>query len=101
MADSLTALRSTSVIPDGTAITTRGGTNFVERETLLMKYRSMASVISKSAITPSFIGLRAVMFPGVRPNIFLASSPTALTFRESVYTATTLGSRSTMPLSFT
>jgi hypothetical protein len=31
----------------------------------------------KSAITPSFIGRMAVMCPGVRPSMFLASAPTA------------------------
>ena len=31
----------------------------------------------KSAITPSFIGRTAVMCPGVRPSMFLASEPTA------------------------
>src|SRR2546430_13343404 len=45
-----------------------------------MKCRSMASVISKSAITPSFIGRIATMLPGVRPSILFASSPTARTF---------------------
>lgn len=50
--------------------------------TFRMKCLSIASVISKSAITPSFIGRRAVIVPGVRPSICLASSPTAQTLRE-------------------
>ena len=37
------------------------------------------SVTSKSAITPSFIGRIAEIFAGVRPNICLASRPTAAT----------------------
>ncbi len=37
IADSLTARRSTSVMPEGTAMTTRGGTSLGFFETLLMK----------------------------------------------------------------
>ena len=36
-------------------------------------------MISKSAMTPSFMGRMATMFPGVRPSIILASRPTAST----------------------
>ena len=43
-------------------------------------------------MTPTFIGRIAVMFPGVFPSIFFAFSPTATTFLELLYTATTLGS---------
>ena len=57
--------------------------------------------MSKSAITPDFIGRMAKMFPGVRPSIRLASSPTASTRFDPSSMATTLGSRSTMPRSFT
>jgi hypothetical protein len=39
----------------------------------------MASVTSKSAMTPSFKGRMAEMLPGVRPIIRLASFPTAST----------------------
>ena len=46
---------------------------------LRMKYASIFSVYSKSAMTPSFIGLIATMLPGVRPSISLASRPTAST----------------------
>ena len=65
-----------------------------------MKCLSMASVISKSAMTPSFMGRMATMLAGVRPSICLASTPTARTFftpLASCFTATTEGSRSTMP----
>jgi hypothetical protein len=68
-----------------------------------MKYASIASAISKSAITPSFIGRIATMLPGVRPSISFASRPTARTLpgpRPSLVTATTLGSETTMPLPF-
>jgi len=57
-------------------------------------------VISKSAITPSFIGRMATMLPGVRPSISFASFPTAITRlppRVSCCTATTEGSLETMP----
>ena len=62
-----------------------------------MKWRSICSVTSKSAITPSFSGRMAWMVPGVRPSIRLASMPTACTsaVRESM--ATTDGSESTIP----
>ena len=70
---------------------------------LFMNCRSISAVIWKSAITPSLIGRTAVMEPGVRPIIILASSPTATTFGcpAPTATATTLGSRITMPLFFT
>ena len=42
-----------------------------------MKKRSICSVASKSAITPSLSGRMAVMLSGVRPIIRLASWPTA------------------------
>ena len=56
--------------------------------------------MSKSAITPSFMGRMAVMLPGVRPSIFLASMPTASTFCWPLFsfcTATTDGSLTTIP----
>ena len=58
------------------------------------------AVISKSAMTPSFIGRMAMMLPGVRPSISLASLPTARTRLPplaSCCTATTEGSLATMP----
>ena len=39
-----------------------------------MKCRSICSVTSKSAITPSFSGRIALIVPGVRPSIRFASS---------------------------
>ena len=93
---SRTARLSTSVMPDGMAMTTRG----FERLLLLaflMKCLSMASVTSKSAMTPSLSGRIATMSPGVLPSIRLASSPTARTIFVPALTATTDGSRRTMP----
>ena len=60
--------------------------------------------MSKSAITPSFIGLIASMFPGVLPTISFASCPTAKIFCFPYLffiTATTEGSFITIPLPFT
>src|SRR5947209_18635245 len=66
-----------------------------------MKYFSIASVISKSLITPSLRGRMAVMLPGVLPSISLATRPTAWPFCNTrlvpFLTATTLGSLSTIP----
>ena len=103
-AASSTARFSTSVMPLGTAMTRRGLKYLGSRRrghTLLMKYLIIASVMSKSAMTPDFIGRMATMFPGVRPSMRLASSPTASTRLEPAWIATTEGSRSTMPRSFT
>ena len=102
---SFTARVSTSVIPEGTATRTRGLTRRHLAGTLVfafwMKYRSIASVTSKSAITPYFMGRTALMFPGVLPSIRFASSPTARTSLLRSLIATTDGSFSTTPLSFT
>ena len=73
MAESRTARFSTWVMPDGTPITMRGRTRVWRRCTLLMKWCSIFSVTSKSAMTPSLRGRMAVMLPGVRPSIALAS----------------------------
>ena len=93
---SSTARFSTPVTPEGTQTTTRG---CAQRFwcTFWMKWRSISSVTSKSAITPSLRGRIAEIVPGVRPSMRLASIPTAWTspVRESI--ATTLGSDSTMP----
>jgi hypothetical protein len=62
-----------------------------------MKWRSICSVTSKSAITPSLSGRIAWMLPGVRPSMRLASMPTACTSPLCVSIATTDGSESTMP----
>ena len=49
-------------------------------------------------MTPFFIGRVATMLPGVRPIIFLASSPTATTSPVFLSTATTEGSPIAIPL---
>src|SRR3954462_5951311 len=93
---SSTARFSTPVTPLGTHTTTRG---CAQRFwwTFWMKWRSICSVTSKSAITPSLSGRIAWIVPGVRPSMRLASMPTAWTssVRESI--ATTDGSDSTIP----
>src|SRR5213593_4541950 len=65
-----------------------------------MKYESIRSVCSKSAITPSFIGRIAMMFPGVRPSMSLASLPTASTLPVFWLIATIEGSFTTIPFPF-
>ena len=62
-----------------------------------MKWRSICSVTSKSAMTPSLSGRIAEIVPGVRPSMRLASTPTAWTSPVSWSIATTLGSESTIP----
>ena len=60
-------------------------------------------VFSKSAMTPSLSGRMAMMLPGVRPSIRLASAPTASTrrpLRLSFCIATTDGSLQTIPSPF-
>ena len=68
-----------------------------------MKCWSIFSVTVKSAITPSFSGRIAWMFPGVRPSMLFAASPTAAMLfvppPGSVRIATTEGSLRTIPLS--
>ena len=93
---SSTARFSTPVTPEGTQTTTRG---CAQRFwcTFWMKCRSICSVTSKSAITPSLSGRIAVMLPGVRPSIRLASMPTAWTSLVRWSIATTDGSESTIP----
>ena len=93
---SSTARRSTPVTPDGTQTTTRGCANRFWC-TFWMKWRSICSVTSKSAITPSFSGRIAVIVPGVRPSIRFASTPTACTSPVRWSIATTDGSESTIP----
>src|SRR5213594_1007066 len=51
-------------------------------------------------MTPSFIGRIAMMFPGVRPSISLASLPTASTFPVFWLIATMEGSLTTIPFPF-
>jgi hypothetical protein len=97
----MTARFSTGVIPEGTAITTRGLTAQFRPWTLKMKYLSIASVTSKSAMTPSFMGRMATMLAGVLPSISFAVAPTARPPRRTSVvpfrTATTEGSFRTMP----
>ena len=93
---SVSARRSTPVIPDGAHIITRGRA----RRPLwarAMKWRSIFSVTSKSAITPWRNGRTAEIRAGVRPIIRWASSPTACTAPLSVSIATTEGSDDTIP----
>ena len=101
---SSTARFSTSVMPLGTAINTRGFVywqrNILFGHTEEIKCLSIASVTSKSAITPDFMGRIATMLPGVRPSISLAFNPTARTLLEPFSIATTLGSLKTMPRPF-
>ena len=92
---SSTARFSTPVTPEGTQTTTRGCANRCWWP--WMKSRSICSVTSKSAITPSLSGRIALIVPGVRPSMRLASSPTACTSPERWSIATTDGSDSTMP----
>ena len=82
----------------------RGRTKVRRLCTLWMKCRSMASVTSKSAMTPSLH--RSDGHDAARgfAQHFLASMPTASTrffARWLVLTATTEGSLSTMPLPLT
>src|SRR6266511_78014 len=93
---SSTARFSTPVTPDGTHTTTRGCAKRCWC-TFWMKWRSICSVTSKSAITPSFSGRIALIVPGVRPSMRFASTPTACTSPERWSIATTDGSESTIP----
>jgi hypothetical protein len=63
-----------------------------------MKYSSIRSVTSKSAMTPSFMGRIDWMLPGVRPNMAFASLPTASIRLVILLITTTDGSLTTMPL---
>jgi hypothetical protein len=62
-----------------------------------MKYRSISSVTSKSAITPWRSGRIAEIVAGVRSIIRSASAPTAWTCPVSESAATTDGSETTIP----
>ena len=93
---SSTARFSTPVTPDGTQTTTRGCAKRCWC-TFWMKWRSICSVTSKSAMTPSFSGRIAWIVPGVRPSMRFASTPTACTSPVRWSIATTDGSERTMP----
>src|SRR5215204_504523 len=102
---SFTARSSTPVTPLGTQTTTLGPIR--DRKilrwgcALRIKYASIFSVTSKSAITPSLRGRMATMLPGVRPSIRFAADPTATTLSVLVSIATTEGSESTIPCPLT
>ena len=77
-AASLIARRSTCVEPQGTQMMMRGlGVKKLRGCTILMNCLIICSVMTKSAITPSFMGRMASMLPGTLPNMALASLPTA------------------------
>ena len=94
---SLIAFFSTPVILDGQHTKMRGLESIFLPTAFFMNLLNISSVTSKSAITPSFIGLIAFTLPGVLPNISFASFPTANTFLVLVSILTTLGSFSTTP----
>ena len=93
---SVRARCSTSVMPDGAHIITRGWAKRLPW-TRSMKWRSICSVTSKSAITPCRSGRTAEIDAGVRPIICWASSPTAWMAPVPVSTATTEGSDTMIP----
>ena len=95
---SCTARFSTGVISLGTPMTMRGRTSTCRLCAFWIKYVSIFSVSLKSAITPSFIGLMATTFPGVRPSISFAFRPTATASPLTLLIATIDGSFTTMPL---
>ena len=74
--ESLTALLSTSVHPDGTQITILGLV-ILFKFTFLIKPCNISSTAVKSDITPSLRGLIISIPSCVLPCISLASSPTA------------------------
>ena len=84
------------MIPDGAHITIRGWEKG-PRRTLSRNCLSIASVTSKSAMTPWRSGRSAEMLAGVRPIIRCAAVPTAWTSPERSSIATTDGSESTIP----
>ena len=67
MTDSSTALSSTSVIPEGTPTTTLGLPILYLLPTFSIKFLSINCVAVKSAMTPSFNGLTALICSGVLP----------------------------------
>ena len=94
---SRTARRSTSVMSDGTQMTSVGFVWIQERsKTWLRNPRISCSAMPKSAMTPSLSGRMARSPSGVRPSIRFASSPIATT-RPDASIAATVGSSSTTP----
>jgi drug/metabolite transporter (DMT)-like permease len=67
---------------------------------ILETFFTSCSVTSKSEITPLTKGRVAVLYEGVLPTIFLASSPIAKICPVLLFTATTDGSFIIIPLSF-
>ena len=80
----------------GAHITTRER-GYGRGRTLRMKWRSIRSVTSKSAMTPCLSGRIAEIVAGVRPIIRRAASPTEWTVPVCVSIATTEGSLSAIP----
>ena len=100
-AASLIAFFSTDVIFEGQHIKILGLEKRFLAFIFLINSFNIISVISKSAITPSFIGFMAFILPGVLPSISLASLPVARTCFVSASIATTVGSFNTIPSPFT
>ena len=71
--DSSTALSSTSVMPEGTPTITLGFPIPYLWHTFVKIFFNINCVPVKSAITPSFIGLTALISSGVLPSISFAS----------------------------
>ena len=72
-------------MPDGIAISIRGRTPHLRLCTLVMKYLSMASVMSKSAITPFLSGRITEMLLGAFSSMDFATIPTALPFKRTLF----------------
>src|SRR4030043_613049 len=88
-------------MPEGTPMIILGDTKLLLLWTFVMKYFSISPVASKSAITPSFMGLIGTMLAGVLPSILFASAPTATGFLSSLLITTTEGSLHTIPFPLT
>ena len=96
-AESLTALSSTSVMPEGMQITifNAGGNMLLWKFIILIISLSIYSAAWKSAITPSRKGLIVLIFSWVLPCIIIARLPTAMIFWVSLCIATMDGSSTT------
>ena len=100
-AESSTAFFSISVQEDGTQITIRGFFNVALPIASPIKCFSIFSVTVIFEMTPCLSGFIAFIFSGVRPIIFLASSPNAIGVPSNVLIATTDGSLIIIPFPFT
>ncbi len=89
---SWTARLSTLVTPYGTVIITRGRKKSMEPVNRLIRYWSIRSVTSYSAITPCCNGWTTSMDSGTRPTISFAARPHSTIFCSSMTMATTVGS---------